>query len=287
MRAKSSGSCVAVARVLAMLSAASVPVTGQQPNEARRGQAPTTTQPGSIPRTADGRPDMRGRWTAPPLLNSNIVEEHSGGFGIQAGKSLVVDPPDGVIPYQPWALAQRNENRRPENAYLDNEGKCMVSGVPRVMFFSFEIVYAPRHIALMFEPNYHGNRIISMDARKHLPDGIRLYMGDPIGRWEGDTLVADSTNFNGKVWFALGGDFATDALHIVERFTMTDSNTLKWTATLTDPKAYTRPWTMTNGAPYVRARGGDEWLEDTCHEGNADLVHLKNLYDAAHKARGR
>lgn len=188
MRAKSSGSCVAVARVLAMLSAASVPVTGQQPNEARRGQAPTTTQPGSIPRTADGRPDLRGRWTAPPLLNSNI---------------------------------------------------------------------------------------------------IRLYMGDPVGRWEGDTLVADSTNFNGKVWFALGGDFATDALHIVERFTMTDSNTLKWTATLTDPNAYTRPWTIVNGAPYVRARGGDEWLEDTCHEGNADLVHLKNLYDADHTARGR
>lgn len=217
MRAKPVGLCVTVASVLAVVSVGSVPATGQEQNAGGgRGREPTSAPAEPIPRTADGRPDMRGRWTAPPLLNSNIIEEHPGGFGIQAGKSLVVDPPDGVIPYQPWALAQRNENRRPENAYLDNEGKCMVSGMPRVMLFSFEIVYAPHHMALMFEPNFHGNRIISMDARKHLPDGIRLYMGDPVGRWEGDTL-----------------------------------------------------------------------LEDTCHEGNADLVHLKNLYDADHTARGR
>lgn len=285
MRAKFVGVGVAVATVL---SVASVPAIGQGQGDGNERQGRGPGAPGGpVPRMADGRPDMRGRWQAPPLLNSNIIEEHSGGFGIQAGKSLVVDLPDGKIPYQPWALAQRDVNRRDENAYRDNEGKCMVSGVPRVMFFSFELVYAPGHVALLFEPNYHGNRIIPVDGRTHLPDAIRLYMGDPVGRWEGDTLVVDSTNFNGKVWFALGGDFATDAFHIVERFRMRDANTLTWTATLTDPKAYTRPWTMINGAPYVRSRSADEWLEDTCHEGNADLVHLKNIYDAAHGGAGQ
>lgn len=226
---------------------------------------------------------MRGHWNAPPLFNSNILEEHPGGFGIQAGKSVVIDPPDGKIPYQPWALAQRNENRRPENAYLDNEGKCFPAGVPRIMLFSFDVEYLPDSVVL-FVDYVHHTRIISMNRKQHLPNAIRLWMGDPIGHWEGETLVVDSTNFNGKTWMALGGDFMTENGHIVERFTMIDSNTLKWTATITDPKTYTRPWTMTSAAPFVRGTD-DEMLEDSCHEGNADLVHLKNNYDAAHGGR--
>jgi hypothetical protein len=104
-------------------------------------------------------------------------------------------------------------------------------------------------------------------------------LGDSIGYWEGDTLVVDSANFNGKFWFALGGDFATDALHIVERFVLSEANTLQWQATLSDPKAFTRPWTW-RSQPFTRGTE-HEWLEDACHEGNLDLVHLKNLYDKA------
>lgn len=88
------------------------------------------------PRTPDGKPDLRGHWIAPPLRNSNILEEHAGGFGIQAGQSVVVDPPDGKIPYQPWALAERDRRRRPENNYEDTEGRCILSGMPRIMLFS-------------------------------------------------------------------------------------------------------------------------------------------------------
>jgi hypothetical protein len=236
----------------------------------------------AVPRMPDGKPDLRGRWEAPPLFNSNVLEEHAAGFGIQAGKSVIIDPPDGKLPYQSWALAQRDRNRRGENAYEDNEGKCILSGLPRIMLFSFEIAHAPGQIVLFYE-YVHTTRIIHMDGRPHLPDHFRMYMGDSIGRWEGDTLVVDTTNFNGRTWMALGGDFLTDAAHLVERFTLSDPNTLKWTATITDPKAYSRPFTMQTAAPLIRSMP-EEMFDESCHEGNADLDNLKNLYDQAREA---
>jgi hypothetical protein len=152
--------------------------------------SPTATGPvgtprvvltGPPPRTADGKPDLRGHWNSPPLFNSTVLEEHPGGFGIQAGRSVVVDPPDGIIPYQPWALKQRNENRRSENAYLDNEGRCFASGVPRIMLFSFQIEYAANDILLLFE-YVHATRTIHMDRRTHRPAWYRSFVGDSIGR---------------------------------------------------------------------------------------------------------
>ena len=279
MRKALVGSMRATAALVAVLSLAPILAAGQAGQQrAPRGRPPRVPA-GPVPRTPDGKPDLRGFWNAPPLFNSNILEEHPAGFGIQAGQSLVIDPPDGKIPYQAWALAERDRRRRPENAYEDNEGKCILAGVPRIMLFSFEIVYTRGYVVLFYDYVHH-TRIIPMDGRSHAPDGIRLWMGDSVGHWEGETLVVDTSNFNGKPWMALGGDFMTDAGHIVERFTMVDANTLKWQATITDPKAFTRPWTMQSAAPYQR---GDEieMLEDACHEGNADLVHLKNNYDRA------
>jgi hypothetical protein len=269
-----------------VLSLAVVVVAGQQQFEApTAGEPAPRAMPGlvlkTMPRTADGKPDLRGAWNAPPLFNSNLLEEHPAGFGIQAGRSVVIDPPDGKIPYQPWAMTERDEHRKSENAYLDNEGRCILSGMPRIMLFSYQIAYAGNDIVLIF--NYvHTTRIVHMDRRTHVADNIKMWLGDSFGYWEGDTLVVDTANFNGKFWFALGGDFATDALRIVERFTMSDPNTLQWQATLTDPKAYTRPWTMQWNRPYVRGRA-QEIDDDNCHEGNVDLVHMKNTYDAAHK----
>jgi hypothetical protein len=268
---------------IALLFAVASAQSGAPQAEAGAQDGPRSTPrlvlQGPIPRTADNKPDLRGAWNAPPLYNSHILEAHRGGFGIQPGKSVVVDPPDGIIPYQPWALAQRNEHRRSENAYLDNEGRCIVSGMPRIMLFTFEMQYAANDIVLFFGYG-HVTRFIHMDRRTHLPDGIRLWMGDSIGWWEGDTLVVDTTNFNGKAWFVLGGDFATDALHVVERFTMSDINTLQWKATLTDPMAYTRPWTWQWNAPYKRGQV-KEIEADDCQEGNDVLAHLKNNYDVA------
>jgi hypothetical protein len=260
---------------------ASAPVAGQtgRGGAARTGSGPAASR--SVPRTSDGRIDLQGRWVAPPLRSSNILEDHAGGFGIQAGKSVVVDPPNGIIPYQPWALAQRDRNRRPENNFEDNEGKCLLSGMPRIMLFTFRLQYYPDKV--LFLSDYIGASRLIRIGGPHVPNGIRLYMGDSVGRFERDALVVDTTNFNGKFWFALGGDFATDAMHMVERFGMTDANTLTWQATITDPKVFTRPWTMTAG-PFTRNTDGqvEEEIEDSCHEGNAELDNLKAIYDRAH-----
>ena len=214
---------------------------------------------GPVPRTADGKPDLRGAWNAPPLYNSHILEEHRGGFGIQPGKSVVIDPPDGIIPYQPWALAQRNENRRSENAYLDNEGRCIVSGMPRIMLFTFEMQYAANDIVLFFGYG-HVTRFIHMDRRTHLPDGIRLWMGDSIGWWEGDTLVVDTTNFSAKT--SLRG--SDEHLHLVERFSLVDANTLDYQFTADDPTVWTQPWS----AALRLHRTNEVMYEFACHEGN-------------------
>ena len=249
----------------------------------RRGGAPTAPA-GPIPRRPDGKPDLTGHWSGvgQGLTNSVILEDHAGGFGIQAGKGLIVDPPDGVIPYQPWALAERNRRREDANAYEDPVGHCEYYDIGRLHSFAQTIQYAGNSIIIW--PNQHITRVVDMKRQQHLPSGIRLWLGDPIGRWEGDTLVVDSANFNGRTRMAIGGDFYGPEAHIVERFAMVDSSTINWTMTIDNPKVFTRPWTITTAAPMarVRAQGGANFDdEDTCHEGNVPLVHLKNVYDQA------
>jgi hypothetical protein len=96
-------------------------------------------------------------------------------------------------------------------------------------------------------------------------------------------MVVDSTNFNERPRMSLGGDFHGADVHIVERFTMLDANTVKWTMTLENPKVFTRPWTMTSPALMKRLKPAPDFdIEDTCHEGNVDLVHLKNTYEQSH-----
>ena len=205
----------------------------------------------------------------------------SRGFGIQAGGTLIIDPKDGIIPYQPWALTERNRRREDANGYEDQVGHCEFYDIARVVSFPMEIMHSGNQVIL--NQNQHITRAVDMNRREHLPSGIRLWLGDPIGRWEGDTLVVDITNFAGKTRMALGGDFYSADAHIVEKFTMKDSNTIEWTMTFDDPKVFTRPWTMTSHEPMKRVRPGENFdAEDTCHEGNVDLVHLKNVYDQAY-----
>ena len=238
------------------------------------------TPSGPIPRTSDGKADLNGAWDAPLLYASYVIEEHAGGFGLTAGRSLITDPSDGIIPYQPWALAERDRRRLTENAYEDPEGNCMLSGVPRILLFDFSLYQHPDSIMLLFAYN-NTNRIIPLDGRPHISDKIRLDMGDPRGRWEGDMLVVDTTNFSNQVWFGLGGDFFSENAQLVERFLLQDADTLAYEATITDPTVFTRPWTIRYG-PFTRGEESDqEHVENSCHEGNVDLARLKTLHDAA------
>ena len=282
---------VAAVGSLAMVSAAAGQRGGQPPpgycayaNPECEPEPVRRTANGPIPRTSDGKADLSGRWDTPPLYSSYIIEEHSGGFGLQAGRSLITDPSDGVIPYQPWALAERERRRLPENAYEDPEGNCVPAGVPRIFLFDFSLYQQPDSVMLLFGQR-QPNRIIPLDGRPHISDKIRLDMGDPRGRWEGDMLVVDTTNFGNQLWLALGGDFFSQNAHLVERLLLQDADTLAYEATITDPTVFTRPWTIRYG-PFTRVEASEqEHVEDSCHEVNVDLVHLKALHDEAQQGR--
>jgi hypothetical protein len=240
---------------------------------------------GPVPRRADGKPDLTGNWnpTLGFLSSTVILEDHPGGFGIQAGKSLIIEPPDGIIPYLPAALTERNRRRDDANGYEDQVGHCEFYSMGRIHQFVQEITFSGNSVII--NATQHITRVIPLDRKEHLPSNIRLWLGDPIGRWDGDTLVVDTTNYNDRTRMALGGDFHSAEAHIVERFAMADSNTINWTIRFDDPKTYSRPWTMTSAKPMTRVRPvGNEIYdaEDTCHEGNVDLIHLKNVYDQAH-----
>ena len=271
-----------IALVPLVLAVTAVAVSAQG---GRGGGAPVAPA-GPVPHLPDGRPDLIGNFSGSrgDFSNTVILEAHAGGFGVTAGPTLILDPPEGMIPYQPWALAERDRRREDTNGYEDPVGHCEFYDIGRIHSFAMDFAYVGTDY-LIINANQHITRVVDMKRREHLPGGIRLWIGDPIGRWEGDTLVVDSTNFNGRTRMSIGGDFYSADAHVVERFTMLDSNTIKWTMTVTDPKVFTRPWTMTSQVPMTRQRNPGVAAfdgEDTCHEGNVDLAHLKNSYEQTH-----
>jgi len=281
--------------LLAVIGAMSAPALAQEAGLAgaagpdaqanRRAYVPPAPT-GPVPRRHDGKPDLTGVWdgSGGVLHNTVILEEHPGGFGVQAGKSLIIDPKDGKIPYQPWALAERDRRRDDANGYEDPVGHCEFYDIGRTHQFAKDFMFSGNNFVI--NDFQHITRVIPLDRKDHLPPGIRLWLGDSIARWDGDTLVVDTTNFSGQTRMALGGDFHGPDAHIVERFTMVDSNTINWTMTIDDPKVFTRPWTLSTYTPMLRQRGPQGTaqfdVEDTCHEGNVDLAHLKNTYEQVH-----
>jgi hypothetical protein len=114
---------------------------------------------------------------------------------------------------------------------------------------------------------------VPLDGRPHLPENIKLFMGDSRGRWEGNTLVVDVTNNNDKTWLDVIGSFHSDALHLVERFTVVDVKTINYEATIEDPKVYTRPWKLALVLERTNQEGFELW-EEACHEGERDVPHI-------------
>jgi hypothetical protein len=136
-----------------------------------------------------------------------------------------------------------------------------------------QILQPPGYVIILFERmNW---RQIPLDGRAHLPESTRLWNGDSVGHWEGDTLVVETKNLNGKTWLNEVGDVLTHDAHIVERFTPVNANTITYRATVTDKLAYSKPWTI----EMPLNRQDDELLEVACHEDNVDLQHLKDVRD--------
>jgi hypothetical protein len=233
---------------------------GAQGGRGGGGGQRATAPAGPVRRMADGKPDLNGAWGIRGGL-ANITQN-------------MVDPPDKVIPYTPVYKQLRAES--PKRMYEEPELHCYQSGVPSHMWrqgyggASLVIVQTADHIAFMSE--FMGAyRIVPLNSRPHIPENIKLFMGDGVGRWEGDTLVIETTNNNAITWLDNDGDRHSDALTVVERFTLNDANTGTWEATFNDPKAYTRPWKVQ--APMTRnVNPNAELLEFACVEGNQDAA---------------
>ncbi len=196
---------LAILSVLAVLCSSALPAA-QPP--AAVGRAYTG------PRTPDGKPNLNGIWQAMSTAHWDL-EPHSAADGIPAGLGVVEGD---SIPYQPAAAAKKNENYA-NRATLDPLHNCYLPGVPRITYvpFPFQIAQTSKHVVLTYE-YAHATRIVYTDGSPHVAPND-FWMGDSRGRWEKDTLVVDVTHFNDRTWFDMAGNFHSDALHVIERYT--------------------------------------------------------------------
>ena len=193
--------------------------------------------------------------------------------------SLVVEPSNGRVPLKPSAEAQRDYDlAHVADSYIYHTSweRCITRGIPAGMFpagynNAYQILQTPGYVVI-FSEMIHEARVIPLDGRPRLPASVRQWNGDSIGHWEGETLVVDTTNYNGKGMIAtsaatarIRGIHESEALHVVERFTRVDANTISYEVTIDDPNIYTAPWKvsmpLTRDASYLI-------YEYACHEGN-------------------
>jgi hypothetical protein len=184
----------------------------------------------SVGKTWYNQPDISGIWQTPAKAGDNIEK---GGF--------IKDPSNGKIPYLPAALTKRNENAKNAKA-LDLVNKCYLPGTPRLMYmgYPFQVFQTEKYVTIVSE-YAHVYRMIYLDGSPHI-DGLDFWLGDSRGHWEGDSLAVDITSFNDQTWFDKAGNYHSDQLHVVEKYTRTSPTTLLYEATMHDPKTFSKDW---------------------------------------------
>jgi hypothetical protein len=221
-----------------------------------------------LSRTADGKPDLSGFWQVMNTAHYDL-EPHSAQDGVPGGLGVVEGD---TIPYQPWAAEQKLKNGA--NPSSDPLNKCFLPGVPRVTYlpFPFQIAQTRDHIAIAYE-FAHTMRIIYTDGSPH-PGPLDFWMGDSRGRWEGDTLVVDTTHFNGRTWLDKAGNFHSEGARVIERYTPEENGLrMNYEVTIEDPKVYTRPWKMSMPI-YRRAERNMQLIDYDCVD-----FFWQNLFD--------
>jgi hypothetical protein len=208
--------------------------------------------------------------------------------------SLVTDPPDGRVPLRPEAEAARDRNLTNEDSYelMSPWDRCITRS-PGRMFpagynNAYQILQTPGYVVILHEM-IHEARIIPVDGRPHLDPAIRSWTGDSRGRWDGQTLVVETTNFNDKGWIATNAASArirgvphSSALRLIERFTRTAADTIDYQVTIEDPTVYTRPWTI---AIPLNRDPTYQMFEYACHEGNKAIEHVLSAARASEKRK--
>jgi hypothetical protein len=253
------------------------PVSGQQTAAYR------------APRAADGHPDLNGIWQALNEANWDIemhmarpaLQTRPGPYGpvpaapVLALGAVAAVPPgigvvEGEIPYKPEALAQRNKNR--ENwVTSDPEVKCYLPGVPRATYMPHPFQIFQSNKAIFFAYQYAG-AVRNIYLKDPGPAPVDSWMGQSVGKWEGDTLVIDVTGFNADTWFDRSGNFHTEKLHVIERYTRTAPDVITYEATIEDPNVFTRPWKMSMPL-YRRLDKGVQLMDFKCVEFVEELMY--------------
>jgi hypothetical protein len=248
------------------------------------------SDPYEPPRIANGKPDFNGVWQVLNTANYNL-EPHGAQAAMAFREGPVVPVPanevvalgavgavpaglgvvqGGAIPYTPEALAQRDKNRA-NWLQSDPEIKCYLPGIPRAnyMGLGFQIVHNSN--ALMFSYEYAG-AVRNIHLSDPGPAPIDSWMGQSWLRWEGDTMVIETTGFNDQTWLDRAGNHHSDKLKVTERLTLTSAHTMNYEATLEDPTVYTRPWTI-NMPIYKRVTPDDRLMQFNCVEFVEELMY--------------
>ena len=266
MSTRYSSSVIATITVVVVFPLVSGPAAGQPPLP-----TPPEAHTWEPPRTPDGQPDIRGHWSQSNRITTYSIQEGSADRAVhiritgqeEAVGRPIIDPPDGKIPYQPWAAEQKQRNYE-NRLTADPESRCTMPGVPRVTYmpYPFQILQFSDRVLFLYE-YVHTTRTVYMNGSDHLEGQIGFWMGDSRGHWEGDTLVIDVIHFNDETWFDRAGNFHSEALHVVERYTPTGPAHLTYEVTIEDPNVFTDSWKME--MPLYRRQEADiEVLEYEC-----------------------
>jgi len=214
---------------------------------------------------------------------NSFWQDHGRPRRVYKQTSLIVDPPDGRIPYTPdaqkaEALSAARYGVGPFESYLDPDTgeRCLTDGVTAMMWQGpngghNRIVQAPGYVTILHE-EYRDRRIIPVDGRLH--GNVRQWLGDSVGRWDGDTLVVDTTNFLDRTNYEWANIWTrpSETLHLVERFTRTSADTIDYSITVEDPATFSRPWTA--AIPISKLADDTQIYEYACHEGNQAMPNL-------------
>ena len=250
------------------------------PGTASDEQATSSAQ-NAVPRTSEGKPDLTGVWQGGTNLRGSWEEANSGlGVGgtgtdpsapaVPASQQVIKDP----APYQPWAAARVLESFK-KRGIDDPLGLCLPAGVPRssiVSLFPIQIVQTPTQVVILYE-YMSVFRVIPLNAQ-HPDDVVPTYMGDSVGKWEGDTLVVDVIGFNDRTWLTGTGTFHSDALHVSERYTRVDKDQINYQVTMEDPNVFTAPWTINTN---LMLREGTRVREYVCAENNQEPERFEKI----------
>jgi hypothetical protein len=251
------------------------------------GQAPAAYR---APRTGDGKPDLNGIWQSLNEANYDL-EAHmarpamalrAGPYGpVPAAAVLALGavgsvPPGigivegGAIPYKPEALAKKKEN---QEKWLDRdpEIKCYLPGVPRANYMPYPFQILQSQSAIFFAYEYAG-AVRNIYLKNPGPPPIDAWMGQSVGRWEGETLVIEANGFNDSTWFDRAGNFHTEKLTVVERYTRTAPDVISYEATMTDPDVFTRPWKISFPL-YRRLEKNAQIMDFKCVEFVEELLY--------------